>query len=83
MTSTGTNAARAFFAWTEAPRVTLTDIVAMLWAERVIVLSVGAAICALGLVAALVAPKSYTARSELIVRLGEEYVYQPTAGGAG
>jgi len=83
MTSTGTNAARTFFAWTEAPRVTLADLVAMLWAERVIVLSVGAAICALGLVAALVAPKSYTARSELIVRLGEEYVYQPTAGGAG
>ena len=29
------------------------------------------------------APKAYTARTELIVRMGEEYVYQPTAGGAG
>ncbi|ANP47673.1 hypothetical protein ATE48_18080 [Candidatus Viadribacter manganicus] len=55
----------------------------MLWAERALVLAVGGAICALGLIGALAAPKTYTARSELIVRMGEEYVYQPTAGGAG
>ena len=55
----------------------------MLWAERALVLTVGAVICALGLVLALLAPKNYTARAELLVRLGEEYVYQPTAGGAG
>jgi uncharacterized protein involved in exopolysaccharide biosynthesis len=61
----------------------LADIAAMLWAERMLVLAVGGAICALGLIAALAAPKTYTARSELIVRMGEEYVYQPTAGGAG
>jgi len=30
----------------------------------------------------LMAPKSYTARTELIVRMGEEYVYQPASGGA-
>ena len=61
----------------------LADFAAMLWAERKLVLAVGAAICALGLAAALLAPKAYTARAELLVRLGEEYVYQPTAGGAG
>ena len=33
--------------------------------------------------AALAVPKTYTARAELLVRLGQEYVYQPTAGGAG
>lgn len=81
---TGTESAeRAWFGWAEAPRVTLADLAAMLWAERVLVLAVGAAICALGLVAALMAPKAYTARAELLVRMGEEYVYQPTAGGAG
>jgi uncharacterized protein involved in exopolysaccharide biosynthesis len=61
----------------------VADLAAMLWAERRLVLGVGAAICALGLVAALLAPRAYTARTELLVRLGEEYVYQPTAGGAG
>lgn len=74
---------RARFGWANVPRVTVVDLVAMLWAERVVVLSVGAAICALGLIAFAVAPKSYTARAELLVRMGEEYVYQPTAGAAG
>jgi uncharacterized protein involved in exopolysaccharide biosynthesis len=73
----------ARFGWADAPRLDLADIAAMLWAERVLVLTVGAAICALGLIAALVAPKAYAARTELLVRMGEEYVYQPTAGGAG
>lgn len=74
---------RAWFGWGEAQKLNLADIAAMLWAERFVVLAVGGAICALGLVAALAAPKTYTARSELLVRLGQEYVYQPTAGGAG
>ncbi len=75
--------ATGWFGWAEAPRLSLADIAATLWAERMLVLAVGGAICALGLIAALAAPKNYTARSELIVRMGEEYVYQPTAGGAG
>ncbi len=29
----------------------------------------------------LLAPKHYTARAELLVRLGQEYVYQPSGGG--
>lgn len=74
---------RAWFGWAEAPRLGLADYAAMLWTDRLLVLSVGAAICALGLVAALAAPRVYTARAELLVRLGPEYVYQPTAGGPG
>jgi len=71
------------FGWAQAPKLSIADLAAMLWAERLLVLAVGGAICALGLVAALAAPKAYTARAELLVRLGQEYVYQPTAGGAG
>lgn len=75
---------KAWFSWADAPRLGLADVAAMLWAERALVLMVGGAICALGLVAALMAPRAYTARTEMIVRMGEEYVYQPTtAGGAG
>lgn len=76
-------AQQAWFGWTEAPKLSFADLAAMLWTERVLVITVGAAICALGLVAAIMAPRTYTARSELLVRLGEEYVYQPMAGGAG
>ncbi len=74
---------RASIDWSAARRLSLADLAAMLWAERMIVLGVGAAICVLGLMLALAAPKSYTARAELLVRLGQEYVYQPTIGGAG
>lgn len=73
----------ARFGWANVPRLTFVDLAAMLWAERFIVLAVGGAICALGLIAAFAAPKAYTARAELLVRMGEEYVYQPTAGAAG
>ncbi|MEQ1489899.1 MAG: hypothetical protein ABL932_05060 [Terricaulis sp.] len=74
---------RTWFGWADAPRLSIADVAAMLWGERGLVLAVGGAICALGLIAALAAPRTYTARSELIVRMGEEYVYQPMAGGAG
>ncbi|MGD9979318.1 MAG: GumC family protein [Hyphomonadaceae bacterium] len=81
--STEAKRARVLFGWAEAPRLSVADFAALLWTERLVVLSVGGAICALGLAAALAIPKAYTARAELLVRLGEEYVYQPTAGGAG
>lgn len=70
------------FGWTEVRGLSVLDFIALLWAERFWVLGVGAAICALGLCVALMAPRTYTARAELLVRLGEEYVYQPTLGGA-
>lgn len=76
-------AERAWFGWADAPPLKLADIAALLWAERMLVLAVGGAICALGLAAALMAPKAYIARTELLVRLSQEYVYQPIAGGAG
>jgi uncharacterized protein involved in exopolysaccharide biosynthesis len=69
------------FGWAEVRGLSLFDMIAMLWAERFWVLGVGAAICAFGLCGALIAPRTYTARAELLVRLGEEYVYQPTSGG--
>lgn len=70
------------FGWTEVRGLSLVDLIALIWGERFWVLGVGAAICALGLALALIAPRTYTARAELLVRLGEEYVYQPTLGGA-
>ena len=82
-TSSKAEATRRWFAWADAPKLSVADVAAMLWGERGVVLAVGGAICALGLIAALAAPRIYTARSELIVRMGEEYVYQPTTGGAG
>jgi uncharacterized protein involved in exopolysaccharide biosynthesis len=69
------------FGWAAAPRLGFVDLLAMLWTERATVIGVGALVCALGAVFVLLAPKHYTARAELLVRLGQEYVYQPSGGG--
>ncbi|MES1201674.1 MAG: hypothetical protein ABUS57_09535 [Pseudomonadota bacterium] len=68
-------------AWSNAPKLGLADLLAMLWAERATFFGVAAVICSIGLAIALIAPRTYTARSELLVRLGQEYVLQPSEGG--
>jgi uncharacterized protein involved in exopolysaccharide biosynthesis len=81
MTTNVQRAQASRFGWAEVRGLSVFDFIALLWAERFWILGVGAAICALGLCLALIAPRTYTARAELLVRLGEEYVYQPTLGG--
>jgi polysaccharide biosynthesis protein PslE len=70
-------------AWADAPRLGFVDLIAMVWNERATVIIVGMLVCAFGAVFVLLAPKHYTARAELLVRLGQEYVYQPSGGGGG
>lgn len=65
------------------PRYALTDFVALLWRERLVMISVFVVIAALGLCAALLMKTAYPARSSLLIRLGEEYVYEPRVGDAG
>lgn len=69
--------------WAAMPKLGLADLFAMLWAERFAVLAVGAGIACAALLIAFMAPKAYEARAELLVRLGQEYVYQPMTGAAG
>ena len=69
--------------WSDAPKLNAVDLAAMLWTERVAVIGTGAAICLVGFTVAALAPRSYTANAELLVRLGQEYVYQPNAGAQG
>lgn len=69
--------------WAAAPKLRILDIIAMLWRERTTVLTVGIALSVLGLAVAMLQPKHYTARAEVLVRLGQEYVFQPQVGGAG
>ena len=71
------------FGWADAARLNWTDVAAMLWAERVAIVFTGAVVCLIGFALASLAPRTYTARAELLVRLGQEYVYQPNLGAAG
>jgi uncharacterized protein involved in exopolysaccharide biosynthesis len=68
--------------WGGRPRYAPIDFATLLWRERWLMLGVFAVIFALGLAVALALPTKYTARSSLLVRLGQEYVYQPRAGDA-
>jgi uncharacterized protein involved in exopolysaccharide biosynthesis len=69
--------------WTSRTRYAPADFAALLWRERRLMLTVFLAIAAVGVLAALTMKSSYTASSSVLVRLGQEYVYQPTIGDAG
>jgi uncharacterized protein involved in exopolysaccharide biosynthesis len=66
--------------WSLRPRYTAADFTSLLWRERWLMLGVFLALFALGAALAWTQDKSYTARASLLVRLGQEYVYQPRAG---
>ena len=69
--------------WAARPRYALTDFPVLLWRERYLMLAVFGAIFALGVAAALTMKTSYEAYSSVLVRQGQEYVYEPRAGDAG
>jgi len=64
------------------PRYTPGDIATLLWRERGLMLVVFLGILALGVAAAFTLHTQYSAQSSVLVRLGQEYVYQPPAGDA-
>ena len=63
-------------------RLTPRDIATLLWEERPLMISVFLAITIVGFIAAFSLKTTYPAQSSVLVRLGQEYVYQPRAGDA-
>lgn len=68
--------------WARRPRLSVGDLLILLWREKWWMIGVGAAITALGVLIALQLPRSFEASSRLLVRVGQEYVYQPRVGEA-
>ena len=64
-------------------RYALSDLPAVLWRERRLMLAVFLALSVLGMAAALTLKTRYEAYSSVLVRLGQEYVYEPRVGDAG
>lgn len=69
--------------WAGRARISAADLPALLWRERWIMAGVFALIAILGLLLALSLKTAYPANASVLVRLGQEYVYEPRAGDAG
>jgi polysaccharide biosynthesis protein PslE len=68
--------------WAKRPRLSLTDLLVMLWREKWLILLVSLLIFGPLAYFAIKLPRTYEASSNLIVLLGQEYVYQPRVGDA-
>lgn len=76
-------ATRGTHEWAARPRYALSDYVVLLWRERRLMLIVFTVLFVLGLALAFTMKTTYPAHSSVLVRLGQEYVYEPRAGDAG
>ena len=68
--------------WHARPRYAPADFVTLLWRERGLMILVFLVLFAIGGGAAFLMKKEYTAQSSILVRLGQEYVYEPELGDA-
>jgi uncharacterized protein involved in exopolysaccharide biosynthesis len=69
--------------WPLRPRYALTDVPTLLWRERWLMLTTFLVIALTGIAFAFTLKTSYGAHSSVLVKLGQEYVYQPRSGDAG
>ncbi|HEY5107037.1 MAG TPA: lipopolysaccharide biosynthesis protein [Caulobacteraceae bacterium] len=65
------------------PRYAPSDLPALLWRERRLMLTVFAVVLVVGIAFAFTFKTLYPAHSSVLVRLGQEYVYEPRSGDAG
>lgn len=68
---------------TTLPRRRLADLIVAVWRERATALVILAALSLLGVAVAFLQRPTYSAEARLLVRLGQEYVFQPQVGSAG
>jgi uncharacterized protein involved in exopolysaccharide biosynthesis len=68
--------------WAPRARYPLSDIPALLWRERWLMLMVFLGIAAAGIVFAFTLKTVYPTHASVLVQLGQEYVYEPSAGDA-
>src|SRR5580700_7233426 len=69
--------------WRLRPKYAASDVPTLLWRERWLMLAVFLGIAVLGCAFAFTLKTVYAAHSSVLVKLGQEYVYQPRSGDAG
>lgn len=68
--------------WAGRPKYAPTDFITLLWREKWLMIVIFVVLFGLGAAAAMTMKKSYPASASILVRLGQEYVYEPRAGDA-
>jgi uncharacterized protein involved in exopolysaccharide biosynthesis len=68
--------------WAARPRYAPSDFITLLWRERYLMMSIFLLIFIAGLGFAFTLKKAYPAHAQLLIQLGQEYVYEPLAGDA-
>lgn len=69
--------------WSSRTRYAPADFATLLWRQRKLMIAVFLGISLVGVAFALTLKPAYTANSSVLVRLGQEYVYEPRVGEAG
>jgi uncharacterized protein involved in exopolysaccharide biosynthesis len=69
--------------WAPRARLAPADMPALLWRERWLMLAVFLGLAVVGVGFAFTLKTTYPAHSSVLVKLGQEYVYEPRAGDAG
>ncbi len=64
------------------PKLGVADLLLQLWRAKWLMLLVFVPILLIGIAVTLIAPTKYTANTRLLVRLGQEYVFDPVIGDA-
>ena len=75
--------AREAVDWAPRPRLAPADMPALLWRERWLMLAVFLVVAVVGVGFAFTLKTEYPAHSSVLVKLGQEYVYEPRSGDAG
>lgn len=68
--------------WASRPRYAPSDFITLLWREKWLMLAIFLVIFAVGAGFAFTMKKAYPASASILVQLGQEYVYEPSAGDA-
>src|SRR5579872_6313603 len=69
--------------WPLRSKYAISDVPTLLWRERWLMLAVFLGIAIVGAAFAITLKTVYPAHSSVLVKLGQEYVYQPRSGDAG
>ena len=69
--------------WAPRAKYAASDVPTLLWRERWLMLATFLGVAVLGVAFAFTLKTVYPAHSSVLVKLGQEYVYQPRSGDAG